>query len=301
MDILLVNSGPCDFFKPKTPLSNALYKNNRDGTFTDVTAKGRRHRRSFRTWASPLATTITTACPTSSITAYGQPDSVPQQRRRDVHGRHREGRTEISPAGRPARVWFDYDGDGLLDLFLCSFVEYGREYARTCGDNKLGPQLLLHPARFQADRRAFCITTTATEHSRKCSKGTDIAKALGKGLGVVATDINNDGRMDLFVANDTVQNFLFVNRGAAASGKRSRSPPRSASATTARRVPAWASTPPTSTATAGRISSSPTSIRRCSHSTGTTRTRHSATWRTQRNRAGDPAAKWLGTEVLRLR
>ena len=51
------------------------------------------------------------------------------------------------------------------------------------------------------------------------SRGTDIAKALGKGLGVVATDINNDGRMDLFVANDTVQNFLFVNRGPDAKGQ----------------------------------------------------------------------------------
>ena len=45
------------------------------------------------------------------------------------------------------------------------------------------------------------------------SRGTDIERAMGKGLGVVATDINNDGRMDLFVANDTVQNFLFMNRG----------------------------------------------------------------------------------------
>lgn len=51
------------------------------------------------------------------------------------------------------------------------------------------------------------------------SAGTDIEKAIGKGLGVVATDINNDGRMDLFVANDTVQNFLFVNRGPDAKGK----------------------------------------------------------------------------------
>ena len=39
MDIYLVNSGPCDFYKPKPPLRNALYKNNRDGTFTDVTEK----------------------------------------------------------------------------------------------------------------------------------------------------------------------------------------------------------------------------------------------------------------------
>ena len=45
------------------------------------------------------------------------------------------------------------------------------------------------------------------------SQGTDIEKALGKALGVVATDLNNDGRLDLFVANDTVQNFLFMNRG----------------------------------------------------------------------------------------
>src|SRR5438309_5437005 len=39
MDIYLVNSGPCDFYKPKAPPRNALYRNNRDGTFTDVTAK----------------------------------------------------------------------------------------------------------------------------------------------------------------------------------------------------------------------------------------------------------------------
>src|ERR1700723_3524662 len=39
MDIFLVNSGPCDFFTPPKPLRNALYRNNRDGTFTDVTAK----------------------------------------------------------------------------------------------------------------------------------------------------------------------------------------------------------------------------------------------------------------------
>ncbi|MGH9695624.1 MAG: FG-GAP repeat domain-containing protein, partial [Bryobacteraceae bacterium] len=39
MDIYLVNSGPCDFWKPPKPIRNALYKNNRDGTFTDVTEK----------------------------------------------------------------------------------------------------------------------------------------------------------------------------------------------------------------------------------------------------------------------
>ena len=48
---------------------------------------------------------------------------------------------------------------------------------------------------------------------REVSAGTDIQRAMGKALGAVATDINGDGLMDLFVANDTVQNFLFANRG----------------------------------------------------------------------------------------
>jgi enediyne biosynthesis protein E4 len=48
---------------------------------------------------------------------------------------------------------------------------------------------------------------------KEVSAGTDIQRALGKALGVVATDINGDGLLDLFVANDTVQNFLFANRG----------------------------------------------------------------------------------------
>ncbi len=48
MDIYLVNSGPCDFFRPQKPLRNALYKNNRDGTFTDVTEEAGVAGRNFR-------------------------------------------------------------------------------------------------------------------------------------------------------------------------------------------------------------------------------------------------------------
>ena len=83
--------------------------------------------------------------------------------------------------------------------------------------------------------------------------------------------------MDLFVANDTVQNFLFVNRG---KGKWEEIGARRRGRLQRQRhaaLRAWASMPPTSTATAGRISSSPTSIRRCSRSTRTTATSSSPT------------------------
>jgi hypothetical protein len=109
-------------------------------------------------------------------------------------------------------VWFDYDNDGRLDLFLCSFVQYSVKNEVFCGDNKLGK-------RFYCIPRVFKPTPSVLYHNngdgtfRPVSSGTDIHRALGKALGVVATDINNDGLMDLFVANDTVQNFLFANRG----------------------------------------------------------------------------------------
>jgi hypothetical protein len=117
-----------------------------------------------------------------------------------------------SPGWTTSAVWFDYDNDGKLDLFVCSFVEFSLKNNIFCGDNKLGRRYYCIP-------RVFKPTPSLLYHNNgdgtftEVSKGTDIERALGKALGVVATDVNNDGLMDLFVANDTVQNFLFMNRG----------------------------------------------------------------------------------------
>jgi hypothetical protein len=143
-----------------------LYKNNRDGTFTDVTDH-----------AGVAATGWTTSA-----------------------------------------VWFDYDSDGRLDLFVCSFVDYSGVRKLQCGNNQLGKNYYCVPRVFSPSA-SFLYHNNGDGTFTEVSKGTDIATALGKGLGVVATDINNDGRMDLFVANDTVQNFLFVNRGPGPDGR----------------------------------------------------------------------------------
>ena len=131
MDLYFVNSGKCDFYNPAVPLRNALYRNNRDGTFTDVTEKAG-----------------------VAGGGYGQGVAVG-----------------------------DYDGDGFPDLYV---TQYGRNILyHNNGDG------------------------TFTD----ISKDSGIGASLGKAWGVVAADLNNDGRMDLFVANDTVRNFLFMNRG----------------------------------------------------------------------------------------
>jgi hypothetical protein len=210
MDVYIVNSGPCDFFQPRAPLRNALYRNNHDGTFADVTEK-----------AGVAGGTFAMGVAVGDYDGDGHPDIFVTSYGRSILYRNNGNGTfsdvteragVASPGWTTSAVWFDCDNDGRLDLFVCSFVEFGMGKNIVCGDNKLG-------RRFYCIPRVFKPTASLLYHNdgdgtfTEVSKGTDIERSLGKGLGVVATDINNDGRMDLFVANDTVQNFLFANRG----------------------------------------------------------------------------------------
>ena len=211
MDIFLVNTGESDFFTPKTPLRNALYKNNRDGSFTDVTLKaGVAGGKSFG-MSVAVGDYDNNGLQNMFVTAYGRPTLY--------HNNGDGAFTDVTEKAGLAiggwttsAVWFDYDNDGRLDLFACSFVDYGPKVRFGCGDNKVGRHYYCIPRVFQPTA-SFLFHNNGDGTFTEVSKGTDIAKAMGKGLGVVATDINNDGRMDLFVANDTVQNFLFMNRG----------------------------------------------------------------------------------------
>ncbi len=210
-DLYLVNSGPSDFFQPQQPLRNALYKNNRDGTFTDVTER-----------AGVPGGTFGMGVAVGDFNNDGYPDIfVTACGRSLLYRNNGDGTfTDVTvKAGldingwTTSAVWCDFDNDGRLDLFVCSFVRYLEQDRHSCGDNAAGQKYYCIP-------RAFHPTASYLFHNNgdgtftDVGKGTAIGKNLGKALGVVATDINNDGRMDLFVANDTVQNFLFVNRGA---------------------------------------------------------------------------------------
>jgi hypothetical protein len=209
MDIYLVNSGPSDFFQPKTPLRNALYRNNRDGTFTDVTEKAGVGGGTFGMGVA-VGDYNNDGYPDLFVTSYGR--SILYRNNGDGTFADVTANSGLPLSGwTTSAVWFDYDGDGRLDLFVCSFVDYGTTQHLSCGDNKLGRQYYCIPRVFKPTS-SFLFHNNGDGTFTEVGRGTDIEKALGKALGVVATDINNDGRMDLFVANDTVQNFLFVNR-----------------------------------------------------------------------------------------
>jgi enediyne biosynthesis protein E4 len=208
MDIYLVNSGQCDFFSPNPPLRNALYRNNRDGTFTDVTEK-----------AGVAGGGYGQGVAVGDYDGDGFPDLyVTQYGRSILYHNNRDGTfTDVTekagvaaPGWSSSAVWFDYDNDGRLDLFVCRFVDFDKSKNLPCA---------------AGDSPGYCIPrlykpmTSWLFHNNGDGTFTDVSKAsgignyLGKAWGVVATDVNNDGRMDLFVANDTVQNFLYINRG----------------------------------------------------------------------------------------
>jgi hypothetical protein len=108
-------------------------------------------------------------------------------------------------------AWFDYDNDGLLDLLVTNYTIWSPEIDKRC----------------QMDERRdeYCSPTVyksvAARLYRNLGKGkfqdvteaTGIGKALGKGMGIAIADFNADGWMDIFIANDTEPNFLFINQG----------------------------------------------------------------------------------------
>jgi hypothetical protein len=216
MDIYLINSGPCDIWQPSTPVRNALYKNNRNGTFTDVTEKAGVAGGTFGMGVA-VGDYDNDGWPDIFVTSYGK--CILYRNNRDGTFRDVTAKAGLScPGWTTSAVWFDYDGDGRLDLFVCSFVDYSGAHKFGCGDNKLGKHFYCIPRVFKGTP-SYLFHNNGDGTFSDVTKGSDIEKAIGKALGVVATDINNDGRMDLFVANDTVQNFLFVNRGPGPDGK----------------------------------------------------------------------------------
>ena len=209
MDVYLVNSGPSDFYSPEAELGNALYRNNGDGTFTDVTAAAGVAGGQFGMGAA-AADYDADGDTDLFVTAYG----------RNLLFRNRGDGTfeEVAVAAGVSSegwftdaVWLDYDNDSALDLFVSGFVSYSAAESKYCGDNEAGRRHYCIPRSFRPTRcLLFRNNGDGTFSDESAASG--ISGPGSKAFGAVATDVNRDGALDLFVANDTVQNFLFLNR-----------------------------------------------------------------------------------------
>ncbi|HET6979386.1 MAG TPA: CRTAC1 family protein [Pyrinomonadaceae bacterium] len=211
MDVYFVNSGPSDFFTPPKPLKNALYRNNHDGTFTDVTDKAGVAGGKFGMGVA-AADYDGDGNIDLYITNYG-PNILYRNNGDGTFTDVTDKAGVTAPGWSTCATWFDYDNDSKLDLFVSSFVYYDKSQNPLCTDATLQRRYYCVPRLFKPQpSRLFHNNGNGT--FQDVSRESGIASSPGKSFGAVATDVNNDGLMDLFVANDTMPNFLFLNKGA---------------------------------------------------------------------------------------
>jgi hypothetical protein len=208
MDIYLVNSGKAEFYDPPRPLRDALYRNNRDGTFTDVTEKAGVGGGGYGMGVA-VGDYDGDGFPDIYVTQFGH--NILYHNNGDGTFTDVTAKAGVAASGwSSSAVWFDYNNDGRLDLFVGQFAEF--DAALGCGTDAAGVRHYCIPRIFKP-RPSWLFRNNGDGTFTDVSKETGIATQLGKAWGVVATDINNDGNMDLFVSNDTVPNFLYLNRG----------------------------------------------------------------------------------------
>ncbi|MBZ5629143.1 MAG: CRTAC1 family protein [Acidobacteriia bacterium] len=205
-DILLVNSMDWPGHKSGRSLP-ALYHNNHDGTFTDVTAK-----------AGLAVEVYGLGCAVADYDNDGYEDIYITTVGRNHLFRNRGNGTFVDvtakagvadPGFSTSAAWFDYDNDGKLDLFVAHYVDWSIAADRYCsldGKHKsyCTPQVYKGQSSTLFHNKGNGVFENVTRRA-----GLDDAKS--KSLGIALLDYDNDGWLDLFVANDTEPNKLYRN------------------------------------------------------------------------------------------
>jgi hypothetical protein len=220
LDIYLVNGSTYDAENGKAPPPHAaLFHNNHDGTFTDVAAKaGVGNDR----WGFGVAVGDydNDGWPDLYVTNFGN--------NRLYHNNHDGTFTDVAEkAGVALGNWStgptfgDYDGDGLLDLFVPGYVHYDFQRPPIPGTAMVAfPTCEFRGLKVMCGPRGLMGEPDHLFHNNGDGTFTDASAKAGVGdknssygLTAVFADLNNDGKVDLAVANDSTPNYLYINKG----------------------------------------------------------------------------------------
>lgn len=210
LDLYLVNSAATKAYEPKKALRSALYRNNGDGTFTDVTEKAGVGAEGLFGMGVAAGDYDNDGFPDLFVLGYGR--CILYRNNGDGTFADVTERAGVKNEGKwgSSAAWFDYDNDGRLDLVIANYVAWAPELDFWCGDHAPGMRSYCHPDDFDA-------VPPTLYHNNGDGTFTDVSKSSGialkpaNGLGVVTFDYDGDGWQDVFIANDSLPNLLFHN------------------------------------------------------------------------------------------
>jgi hypothetical protein len=209
IDIFLVDGGSEADAAVARTARHRLYRNRRNGTFEDVTAKSGIRHRAYGMGAC-AGDYDNDGLVDLYITNVGP--NVLYRNSGGVFTDVTQKAGVTSPLWSTSCAFADFDRDGRLDLFVTNYVQTGKDRNRFCGDTRRMLRSYCHPLVFQSSPNVVYrnagngVFTDVTER-------TGIASLRGNGLGVAIGDYDDDLWPDVFVANDGVPNFLFRNDG----------------------------------------------------------------------------------------
>ncbi|HLV87946.1 MAG TPA: CRTAC1 family protein [Candidatus Sulfotelmatobacter sp.] len=218
LDIFLVNGGritnpmatPENFNRHDPKYWNRLYRQNRDGTFTDVTEQAGLSNAGDGNYGMGVAVGDydNDGYPDLYVTSYGK--NILYHNNGDGTFTDVTAKAGVAGGGWSVSAgFFDYDNDGKLDLFVTRYMEWDTQHSKDCGGNF---HTYCPPGEFPR-------TTNILYHNRgdgtfeDVSAPSGVSAKKGHGLGVAFADYDGDGLTDIYVANDGMQQYLFHNNG----------------------------------------------------------------------------------------
>jgi len=216
LDIFVVNGAPLSDPMAKGAIPqktgpkywNRLYHQKSDGTFEDATEKAGLQGAGYGMGVA-VGDYDNDGFEDLYVTAYGGNKLY----HNNGNGTFTDVTEKAGVAGSgwsTSALWVDLDNDGLLDLVVLRYLQWDFDDV-WCGEHREGYRAYCHPDYFKPIA-PLVYHNDGNGHFAEVSEKIGLAKA-GKGLGIALADYDRDGKVDLFVANDSMLEFLFHNKG----------------------------------------------------------------------------------------